>query len=105
MGVTPLRLLITSAALVIGAALMPALSAVAAPEPVVAGAVVRSDREIAAMTESESALDAAAQRVSDPEGRMLEDRIPEPPMWLLVLLVPILLGGVVGVGVTLRRVR
>lgn len=101
MGVTPLRLLLTTAALVIGAALMPALVANAVPQH----AVVHTDREIAAMTQVESRLDSAAQRVSDPDGRMLGDEVPQPPIWLLVLLAPILVGGAVGTGVTLRRLR
>jgi hypothetical protein len=107
MGVTPLRLLVTTAALVIGAALMPAVAAVAVPEPVVAGAAVHqahSDREVAAMTQSESLLDSVAQHPSD-GGKLVGSDVPEPPTWLLVLLAPILIGGAIGTGVTLRRLR
>jgi hypothetical protein len=107
MGVTPLRLLITSVALVIGAALMPAMTATASPEPVVAGVAAQqqhSEREVAALTQSESRLDSVAQRTSD-GGRFTDEGLSGPPLWLLVLLVPILVGGAVGTGVTLRRLR
>lgn len=106
MGVTPLRLLITSAALVVGAALMPAMAAVASPEPFVATVVqqAHSEREVAALTLSEARLDAVAQHTAD-GGRVVADELPKPPLWLLVLLVPILVGGAIGTGVTLRRLR
>jgi hypothetical protein len=101
MGVTPLRLLLTTAALVVGAACMPALAAEAVPEH----AVAHADHGVAAMTQRVPVLGSAAQRLSDTDGRMVGDPMPEPPVWLLVLLVPILVGGAVGTGVTLRRLR
>ncbi len=106
MGVTPLRLLITSAALMVGAAMMPAVVAVAAPEPVAAVAVheVHAERDVAALTQHESRLDPVAQHVSD-GGSAVTIEMPHPPMWLLVLLLPILVGGAIGTGVTLRRLR
>jgi hypothetical protein len=105
MGSTPLRVLITSSALVIGAACMPAMTATASPEPVVADvAVQHAEGEVAALTQHESRLDSVAQRTSD-GGQVLSHDLPSPPLWLLILLGPVLVGGAVGTGVTLRRLR
>jgi hypothetical protein len=80
---------------------MPAVVANAAPEHRAA----HTTQQIAAMTQTEARLDSAALRVSDPDGRMVGDPMPEPPLWLLLLLAPILIGGAVGAGATLRRLR
>jgi hypothetical protein len=84
MRASQLRLLPVYAAIVAGAAIMPmsAIAAPAAPAPVV------------------HLAPAPHQVVSEDRGTA-----PTPPLWLLLLLAPVLIGGVVGVGITLRRLR
>ena len=103
MGASTLRLLSASVLLVGGLALAPAMAATAAPA--VHAVTAQSAEDIPALTRQEAVLDAAAQHVSDGGSMALVDTAVEPPAWLLLLLVPILLGGTVGVGVTLRRLQ
>lgn len=100
MGATPLRLLAASVTLTLGLALAPAVAAEAAPARVT-HVLAADGTAVAALTEQERRLDSAAQVVTDT--RAVDPS--EPPIWLLVLLAPILLGGVVATGVTLRRLR
>jgi hypothetical protein len=104
MGPSTLHLLSASAVLAVGAAVAPAMSALAAPAPATHAVAERSDQQRAALTGREAQLDSAAQRVGD-GGMTLVAEDVEPPVWLLLLLVPILVGGSIGVGVTLRRLQ
>lgn len=81
-----LRLLLASACVAIGTAVVPATAAVAAPAR--PGPVVH----------------APGQRVGDSAGPGT-DAAASPPAWLLLLLVPILGGGGIAAATTVRRLR
>ncbi|GAA2752556.1 hypothetical protein [Amnibacterium kyonggiense] len=101
MGAPKLRPLLALAAVVLGVALAPA--AVAAAEPIRAAALQQTD--VASLTQAEARLDAASQRTTDGGSRAIGDGAPTPPAWLLLLLVPILAGGGIAVGSTVRRLQ
>ena len=107
MGASTIRLLSVSAALAVGLALGPSVAATAAPQAPAHAVASRTGTEldVASLTGAEAVLDAAGQRVPDDGHMQLVDHRVEPPAWLLLLLVPILLGGVITTGVTLRRLR
>ena len=103
MGPSTFRLLSASGVLALGLAVAPAMGAAASPAPAAQAVSGPSDQDLAALTGREAVLDAAAQHVGDSGAMSLGATQVEPPVWLLVLLVPILLGGTIGVGLTLRR--
>jgi hypothetical protein len=73
---------------------------------IVAGAVITP---VPAIAEPTTAASVQVTRAEAPVAQhpqvVTEDPAPSPPLWLLLLLAPVLVGGVVGVGVTLRRLR
>jgi hypothetical protein len=87
MRASQLRLLPVLVCVVAGAVAVPA-TAIAEPAPTTAVHAVQVEAPVVHQ----------AQMIS-------EEPTPAPPLWLLLLLAPVLIGGAVGVGVTLRRLR
>lgn len=103
MGAPKLRLLAASVALVGGLALLPTAAAVAEPVHAAITATVAGPAGVTA--QAEVVLDRAAQGVVPGPSRPSGGHPVEPPVWLLVLLGPILVAGGIAMGVTIRRLR